>query len=138
MATPLLGSYYGKERKPIRFMNANCSGSEKKFVNCPITTLSQRAAEAALSQYDIASVDCVYDTPTDPPCVPRPSSYDTAGSECSNNGQIRLQGGNQQGGYGRLEYCYNGYWSPFCKMDPKAAMVACREFGFTSYSCKEY
>ena len=67
--------------------------------------------------------------------MPQPNQYDAPGSDCSPNGQVRLQGGDQAGS-GRLEYCYNGYWSPFCNMDPKVAMVACRDLGFTSYSCK--
>ncbi|XP_019854372.1 PREDICTED: scavenger receptor cysteine-rich domain superfamily protein-like [Amphimedon queenslandica] len=132
LATPLLGSHFGKGRRAVRYINANCTGTEKRFLNCPITVYSQTQAEAALAVNEVASVDCVYDVPTDPPCIARPSLYDSAGSECT-SGAVRLQGGSSSG-EGRVEYCYNGYWSPFCKMDPKAAMVACRQLGFTQYS----
>ena len=135
VATPLLGSYYGKGRRAVRYINAKCTGTEKRFVNCPITVYSQTQAEGALATNEVASVDCVYDVPTDPPCIARPPLYNSAGSECTNNGAVRLQGG-ASNSEGRVEYCYNGYWSPFCKMDPKAAMVACRQLGFTQYSCK--
>ena len=128
------GSYYGKGKKPLKYMNVNCTGSESMISNCPLTQLSFDDSKDALLMYDVAGVDCIYDVPTEPPCVQRPAIYNTPGSECNNNGDIRLQGSGQTD-RGRLEYCYNGYWSPFCKLDPVAASVVCKQRGFTQYTC---
>ena len=88
-----------------------------------------------LPQYEVAGVDCIYDAPTDPPCVMRPASYDTPNTgptACTSN-DVRLTGGDAQSG--RLEMCIDGYWSPFCKMDPLVAQVACKQLGYNDYSC---
>lgn len=138
-ATARLGSLYGKGRKPLRLRNMACTGTEKRLVQCAQYKYSYVDGVAALPQYDVAGVDCIYDAPTDPPCVQRPASFDTPNSNnpCT-NGQIRLQGGSASDGYGRLEFCIDGYWSPFCKMDPNVATVACRQLGYTDYSCMYY
>lgn len=36
----------------------------------------------------------------------------------------------------RAEYCYQGNWTPFCKMDTKVGTVICKQLGHTVYSCK--
>ena len=120
----------------IHLKNVGCNGDESNITRCTKTHLSVSSGRLELSNANVAGVDCIYDVPTEPPCVQRPAIYDTPGSECNNNnGAIRLQGNNGQTDRGRLEYCYNGYWSPFCKLDPVAASVACKEMGFTQYTC---
>ena len=103
-------------------------------MDCSKTQISLNYGKKVLATTSVAGVDCIYDVPTEPPCVQRPAIYDTPGSECNNNGDIRLQGSGQTD-RGRLEYCYNGYWSPFCKLDPVAASVVCKQRGFTQYTC---
>ena len=44
--------------------------------------------------------------------------------------------GGQASNEGRLEYCYNGQWSPFCTLRSQEATVACRQLGYTHYTGK--
>ena len=117
----------------IHLKNVACVGTENNIAQCTKTKLSLQNGKLALATTNVAGVDCIYDVPTEPPCIQRPPTYNTPGSECNNNGHIRLQGSGQTD-RGRLEYCYNGYWSPFCKLDPVAASIACKQLGFLSYS----
>ena len=50
-------------------------------------------------------------------------------------GAARLRGG-ADASEGRLEYCYQGQWSPFCWLQDETATVACKELGYTVYTCK--
>ena len=55
--------------------------------------------------------------------------------EC-NNGEIRLVGG-ESSDEGRLEICYNDIWTPVCVtyFHDEEAAVACKQLGYTHYSC---
>ena len=121
----------------IHLKNVGCNGNEDNITRCTKTHLSVSNGRLELLNANVAGVDCIYDVPTEPPYIQTPATYDTPGSECNNSGDIRLQGSGQTD-RGRLEYCYNGYWSPFCKLDPVPASVACRQLGFTQYTCKLY
>ena len=109
----------------------SCFGHETSITQCSKTTLSFNSGKLASASTSIAGVDCLYDEPSE--CIRTPDWVNTPGSECNINRNIRLMG-SQQVGNGRLEYCYNGYWSPFCKLDPVAASVVCEQQGFTNYS----
>ena len=100
--------------------------------HCSKTALSLNNGRIALSTDEVAGVDCIYDEPSE--CIKTPDWVNTQGTECNLNGNVVRVQGSQEAGTGRLEYCYNGYWSPFCKLDPVAASVACRQLGFTSYT----
>ena len=131
-ALAILGSQYGKPNITVHLKNVDCTGTENTVTQCTKTQLSVNDGRLELPNANAAGVDCIYDEPV---CVERPAIYDTPGSECNSNGDIRLQGSGQTD-RGRLEYCYNGYWSPFCKLDPVAASVACKQLGFSLYTCK--
>ena len=131
VATPITGSYYGKPNLMVHFRHVSCFGQEMDIIQCSKTTLSFTNGKLALSTDEVAGVDCIYDEPSE--CIPTPDWVNTQGSECNPNGNVRVQG-SQEPGTGRLEYCYNGYWSPFCNLDPVAASVACRQLGFTNYT----
>ena len=104
-------------------------------MHCSKTVLSLDNGRLALTTDDIAGVECSYNDDNDKQqaCIMKPSWTNTPGSQCSPNGTIRLQG-SQEAGTGRLEYCYNGYWSPFCELDPVAASIVCKQLGFTEYT----
>ena len=57
------------------------------------------------------------------------------GTSCAQNGTLRLTGG-KNNNEGVLEYCYNGYWSPFCHLDGEEAVVACKQLGHQPYASK--
>ena len=130
MATPILNSQFGKPNNLIRFKSVTCVGNEMKLIDCSTKQLSIYQGRKQLNATSVAGVDCIYDVPTEPPCIQRPDSYGTPGSNCT-SGSIRLI----PPGVGRLEYCYNGYWSPFCKLDPVAASLACQYLGYNDYTC---
>ena len=135
VATPLAGSYYGKPNKTVHFRDVSCSGNELNLAECSKTVLSLYYGKQALPNTEVAGVDCVYDVPTPPPCVPKPVL--SPGSDCS-TGDVRLvtTTGSVSSDAGRAEYCYNGMWTPFCNMDTKVGSVICRQNGHTAYSCK--
>ena len=55
-------------------------------------------------------------------------------SECT-NGDIRLVNGSKSN-EGRVEYCYNGEWSPMCSLSTYTARLVCKKLGFENYKCK--
>ena len=55
------------------------------------------------------------------------------GTTCT-NGTVRLINGTIAN-EGRVEYCYEGEWVPFCAMSVATASVICNELGY-NYSCK--
>ena len=124
------GSQYGKPNNlTIHFRNVSCNGDEATFSDCSYSTLSLAQGKALLATDDVAGVKCY----TPDQCVPPPPA---TGNECT-NGALRQRGG--QGGIpeGNLEYCYRGYWSPFCYLGTTEATVACRQLGYSSYDCKK-
>ncbi|XP_019850477.1 PREDICTED: scavenger receptor cysteine-rich domain superfamily protein-like [Amphimedon queenslandica] len=131
IAKSIRGSYYGKPRLPVHFKHVSCFGQETSIIQCSKTILSLDSGKLTLNTDDVAGVDCIHDEPTE--CIAPPSWINTEGSQCQSNGTIRLEGSEERG-TGRLEYCYNGYWSPFCKLDPVAASVVCKQLGFVNYT----
>ncbi len=84
----------------------------------------------------VAGVDCIFDIhskPTKPPCIDRDEASPV--ESCTEAGKFRLVNGSTDF-EGRVEYCYNKFWTPLCIMDNKVAKVACKELGLTQYSCK--
>ena len=91
--------------------------------------------KAALNNTEVAGVDCIYDEPTEPPCIENPDIDPS--DVCDSPGAFRLTNKelNSLSGEGRVEYCYNSFWTPLCYMDNKMAIVACTELGFNQYKC---
>ena len=89
------------------------------------------------TNHEVAGVDCLYDAPTQPPCIDMPANADANAAPCTNEGSTRLVGLNGQVSLseGRLEYCLNGKYTPLCKIDQHIASAVCRSNGFTQYSC---
>ena len=134
---PFSGSAFGKPNNRILLKNVKCSGHELKLIDCASNQLGLWGGRRQLATTNVAGVDCVHDEPTDPPCGTKAAYYDnTAGPQCVPLNNIVRLTGNSTKSAGRVEYCYNGYWSPLCKMDNKLAMVICKYLGFTDYSCK--
>lgn len=55
------------------------------------------------------------------------------GLNCT-NGDLRLMGG-ESDAEGRVEYCYNGQWSPMCSLDGYTSTLICKELGYTQGMC---
>ena len=98
------------------------------------TVLSYDEGKTASHYVDVAGVFCLPVPPTTPTCE-FPASSVTEGTACI-HGDLQVQGG-QGSSEGRLEFCFNGLWSPFCTLDDSTASVACRQLGFTQYTRTE-
>ena len=124
---PVYGSQYGKPNYIIHISDVECEGTEDNINDCTLTDLSLQDGKNVISQTEVAGVKCY----TPDQCV----TPLTGGSQCQ-NGDVRLTGGQFGLAEGNLEYCYSGYWTPFCYLGPNEAIVACRQLGHTSYECK--
>ena len=51
------------------------------------------------------------------------------------NGDVRLVNGNKDN-EGRVEYCYNGQWSPMCSLNTYTARLVCKKLGYKKYNCE--
>ena len=60
-------------------------------------------------------------------CLPKEPP--TGPSECT-SGDVRIMDDGET-----IQYCYNGYWTGFCTMTHREAMVACKQLGYTDYTC---
>ena len=58
----------------------------------------------------------------------------TLGTACT-NGAVRLTNGTTSN-EGRVEYCYEGEWAPFCDISLSTASVICNELGY-NYTCMQ-
>ena len=131
MATPtgamgLRGSQFGKPNKAIQASDVTCTGDEEALTDCTMTTYELEMGKALSNNVDVAGVSCqVYRS-----CIKPSDSSNT----CTND-SVRLRGGSVSN-EGRLEYCYQGTWTPFCSVGPKEATAACRQLGYTDYDCK--
>ncbi|XP_019850479.1 PREDICTED: scavenger receptor cysteine-rich domain superfamily protein-like isoform X2 [Amphimedon queenslandica] len=138
-AKPVIGSHFGKTNLPLHFKHVSCFGQETSIMHCSKIILSLKNGKLALNTDDVAGVKCIDDDgdgDNDDNVGTRPRGcieINTVASQCQSNGTIRLEGSEEKG-TGRLEYCYNGYWSPFCKLDAVAASVVCKQLGFTNYT----
>lgn len=134
--TPILGSYYGKPNKTIHLKDVSCFGDEDDLNQCTKVTVSLTAGKKLLNITEVAGVDCVFDEPTEPPCIKNPSIDPS--DACTDIGTFRLMNnGVQSNDEGRLEHCHsNGYWTPLCMLDGRAAGLACKYFGHNQYYCK--
>ena len=130
VAKPVHDSFYGKGRKMIVLKDVSCTGYEDQISDCTKTELYYDDAIEALNSTEVAGVDCIYDEPTEPPCIVNPNIDPS--DACNVAGSFRLSGNSE----GRVEYCYNGFWSPLCTMDHKMAVVACSELGYNQYTCQ--
>ena len=134
-ALSIPGSYYGKPNKTIHVKWVNCMGNEDDLTKCSRTKVSIVDGKKALPSTNVSGVDCIYDEPTEPPCIENPD-VDPSDS-CNSPGSFRLmKKGSVSTNEGRFEYCYNEFWTPLCTMDNRLADVACRQLGHTQYSCE--
>ena len=88
-----------------------------------MTIYSLSEGKQLLSSSQVAAVSCK----TENTCVPPPP-----GSNLCTPGDVQVDIGD----VGNLMYCANGTWSPFCSLNGTTATVACRQLGFTSFSCE--
>lgn len=128
------GSAYSKPNLTVHLSNVYCAGSEQNIAECLYTSLSLEDGKALLDQVEVAGVSCQQVNICEAP--------PTGGTDCI-PGDIRLTTENNSTSQinsttseGNLEYCYKGLWSSVCSISESGASVACKQMGFTSYSCK--
>ena len=127
-AVALNNSHYGRPRLVMHYVYMVCGGAEDKLTQCTKSMLSLSLGKTRFGNATAAGVSC-YGPSTKLPCLASPTPKRSS-LRCGPNGSIRLSGG-QTSNEGRLEYCYNGNWSPFCTLRPQEATVACKQLGYT-------
>ena len=130
--TPRLNSYFGKPNLTLVASSVVCAGSEQTINDCSAIWLSLDQGKTAVAHVEVAGVTCTPNTP--PPGCQLPPDYSSASAVC-NNGAVHLDAPTP-GPAGLLHYCFNGQWTSLCTLDSNTAAVACRQLGYTSYSCK--
>ena len=127
-------SFYGKPKRTVHFSNVACSGSEQTISQCSKLSYSLVEGKAAISTVEVAGVLCLNDIPpASQPCLPVLTTENLA-PQC-NESDLRLVGG-MSPNEGRLEFCYQQQWSPFCTLHHAEASVACKQLGYTQYTCE--
>ena len=110
-----------------------CGGTEQTISDCSVNWLTLDQGKTVVSHVEVAGVTCVPNTPP-PGCQVAPD-YNALTPVC-NNGAVYLEADIVGSSSGLLQYCYNGQWTGLCTLDTNTAAVACRQLGYTSYSCK--
>ena len=121
-----------KASRPILTTDYSCGGAEPSIGNCSSTSYNYTVGRSIQSVTTVAGVTCSQLPPTSPPTICSFIPPQT-GVPCS-TGDVKFLGSASDRGV--LMYCYNSSWSPFCMIDSKVAQVACRQLGFTQYSCE--
>ena len=131
----VLDSFYGKRNRTVHFASMNCLGTEQTISQCSRSSYSLEEGKAAINSVEVAGVQCQSHTPTN--SIKTCASVNTTQSlapQCSEN-NLRLVGGNLST-EGQLEFCYQQQWSPFCTLHHIEASVACKQLGYTQYTCE--
>lgn len=131
----VLGSFYEKPNRTVHFTNVACSGSEQTISECSKSSYSLAAGKTAISSVEVAGVQCLNNQPSMAPCLSAPNTESLA-PQC-NESDVRLVEGNSPH-EGRLEFCYQQQWSPFCTLHHIEASVACKQLGYTQYTCENF
>ena len=131
-AVSKLGSFYGRSNKTVHYTNVHCQGGEDTIDFCTKQVVPLSDGRLIYLNATVVGVDCIYEAPTHPPCIE--VNITALESDGCTEGNVRLVGGD--GDEGRVDYCLDGRWSPFCIMDEITASVVCKSLGFTEYSCE--
>ena len=109
-----------------------CEGHEHQLEDCHTVSLSLNEGNAVFSEATVAGVVCAETTgpPRYPKCLPK--QVPVRPSECT-SGDVYIKNDRQT-----LQYCYNGHWTGLCTMTHQEAMVACKQLGYTDYTCNEH
>ena len=128
------GSAYGKPNLTVHLSNVYCTGSEQNIVQCMYTSLSLEDGKVLFEQVEVSGVSCQQPDVCE---IPPTGGYDCSPGDIrlttQNNSTLQMNSTTSQG---NLEYCYKGLWSSMCSISESGATVACKQLGFTSYSCK--
>ena len=113
-----------------------CTGTEQTISQCSKSSYSLEDGRTAISSVEVAGVQCLnYEPSTIQPCLSVPDTK-TLATQC-NESDLRLVGGLAPS-EGRLEFCYQQRWSPFCSLHHIEASVACKQLGYTQYTCEAF
>ena len=120
-------SYFGKPDRSIHYTYVLCNGDESQLSECKKVSHDLVEGRKIYNEALVAGVVCREATPTiaPPPCLPLPN----IGTECD-DGDLQLVDSD-----GPLEYCVGGQWTTLCHMSHNESTVACRQLGYTKYTC---
>ena len=133
-AVAVKGSKFGKPDQPIHYSYLLCNGNEQTLTSCKKITHSLKEGRIIYRDAQTAGVKCFVGRQISTIVCTQKIIIPTGSPKCV-PGSVRLSNGSAH--EGRLEYCYHGRWSVFCHLTHREAIVACRQLGFTNYSCKK-
>ena len=121
-------SHYGKPDRTVHYTYVLCDGSEESVSSCKKVAHNLDEGRKIYREALVAGVVCEHATPTTapPPCLSLPVDNTI---ECI-EGELQLDSED-----GPLEYCVEGHWSTLCTLSHNETTVACRQLGYTSFTC---
>ena len=129
----MMNSVYGRPNKTVHYTNVHCTGAEDTIDDCTKQVVPLSDGRTIYLNASVVGVDCIYEPPTHPPCID--VNITALPKDGCSEGDVKLVGGDGDNDEGRVDYCIDGRWSPFCIMDETTASVICKTLGFTDYSC---
>ena len=128
-AIPILNAHK-TDRVTVHYSYVLCDGNELLLDNCHKLSLPLEDGNAAYEEATVAGVVCAEATgpPRHTKCQPKETAVPNP-TGCT-NGKVRFMDDHET-----LQYCYNGHWTGFCTMTHHEAMVACKQLGYTKYTC---
>lgn len=121
----MYNSHYGKPDRTIHYSYVLCTGKEAGISSCKKLIHTLNEGRQIFEEAVVAGVVCGNAIPThELPCIPVPEK-----NECA-DGELRLEDGS-----GVIEYCIEGQWSSMCHLTHNETTVACKQLGYTKYTC---
>ena len=132
-AVAVKGSKFGKPDRAIHYSFVLCNGDEQSLSSCNKVTHSLEEGRTIYRDAKVAGVQCLPAPPSKVYLVCSNTSVLPSDDidECSSDDGEDVSIIN-----GTLQYCYNGDWSVFCTLTHREAIVACRQLGYTKFTCK--
>ena len=132
-AVAVKGSRFGKPDRAIHYSFVLCNGNELSLSSCNKVPHSLEEGRTIYRDAKVAGVQCLPAPPSKLDLICNNNtvlpSDDIDGCSVRDGDDISIVNGT-------LQYCYNEHWSVLCTFTHREAIVACRQLGYTKFTCK--
>ena len=123
-------SHFGKPDRAIHYSYVLCDGGESSITSCKKVEHSLSEGRQIYEEALVAGVVCKNATPTvEAVCIPIPQQDEE--NKCT-DGDLNIV----KNGSGLMKYCIGGKWSVICYLTHNETTVACRQLGYTTFTCE--